>query len=317
MKITLKNISISYNKEVLLNNLQISFQDGKLSCLLGPSGSGKTTILKIIAGVSDSYRGDLLFDDENVNELQVGKRLIGWVPQQQLLFPGMSVYENIVYGLKARNVPKDEQIKRVDEIAKLVGVSHLLHRAPERLSGGERQRVAIARALAPKPEMLLLDEPFSSLDAPERDKLVLIMREIQLITGITTIHVTHSPREADILADRVYILADGVIQQSGTLDELRKNPSTIYVASIVGVPNVLNEWQDMGSVIIPPEAITFHENGTFEGRILSITKNKIYLKVLDIRLEMNNKDQKVSIGEIKKIVIDNELIRKTGSKLDK
>lgn len=303
MKIKLDKISITYQNEDLLNNLSLEFESGKLSCLLGPSGSGKTTLLKIIAGIEEQFIGDVLFENEIVNDIPVGKRQIGWVPQQQLLFPGLNVYENIAYGLTARKTPNDKIRIRVAEIAKLVGVEHLLQRFPNRLSGGERQRVAIARALAPNPRILLLDEPFSSLDTPERDKLALILREIQLITKITTIHVTHSPREAELLADNIFVLADGELQQSGSMHQLKKNPKSIHVASILGIPNVFTNWETK-QAIIPVDAVQISDMGKIDAIIIAITSDRIFLKTDENRLEIKRSHENYILGQKVKINID-------------
>ncbi len=307
MRIDIRNLNITYQKTKLLNDLSVTFERGKLSCLLGPSGSGKTTLLKIIAGVSDKFDGDILFDDERVNNRSVAERLIGWVPQQQLLFHGLNVRENIEYGLKARKYDNKIIDARVREISKLVGVDHLCDRFPEKLSGGERQRVAIARALAPYPKLLLLDEPFSSLDAPERDKLALILREIQLLTKITTIHVTHSPREAELLADKIHVLAEGVIHQSGSMNELQNKPKSIFVASLIGLANVFADWNGKPA-IIPRDAVTISNEGTIYAKIIAMTSNYMYIKTGNNRLEIFRPDKEYNIGDNIKISIDNNKI---------
>jgi molybdate/tungstate transport system ATP-binding protein len=306
MKIKLVNVTIFYENKPLLENLTAEFESGKFSVLLGSSGSGKTTILKIIAGISDDFKGKVLFNDNDVTSTPVTERYIGWVPQQQLLFPGMSVYDNIAYGLQSRGIDKETETKRVKEISNLVGVSHLLNRAPDRLSGGERQRVAIARALAPKPKLLLLDEPFSSLDAPERDRLALIMREVQMITGVTTIHVTHSPREAELLADQIFVLSSGKIIQSGTMNEIKNNPKTTQVASLIGLSNVVEDWEEMGSVIIPTSAILMDNEGEFEAEQITTIGDLMIVKIGEYRLEMLKPDFDVS--PIFKVSIDSSQI---------
>ncbi|MCY3412568.1 MAG: ABC transporter ATP-binding protein [Candidatus Heimdallarchaeota archaeon] len=308
MKIELRNIRMSYQKQMLLEDLNVIFNKGELSCLLGSSGSGKTTILKIIAGVSDAYSGDILFNNEPVKKLAVGSRQVGWVPQQQLLFPGMTVYDNIAYGLVARKVAKQEIEHKVEKIAQLVGVHHLLTRSPDRLSGGERQRVAIARAIAPEPQILLLDEPFSSLDAPERDRLALTLREVQMVTGITTIHVTHSPREADLLADTVFILSEGRIVQHGVFDTVFNNPRTITVASIVGLTNVFSKWDTFTNVIIPHDALNIRKDGRYTGTVIACTKEIMYLKCEENNIEIRNNGS-AHPGEVLSFDIDVEMIK--------
>ena len=180
MKIELRDITFRYEQVPILNHMDVKFEGNSFSSLLGKSGSGKTSLLKIIAGTITHFTGQVYFDDEEVTKLPPGARNIGWVPQDQLLFPGINVEKNIAFGLSSKKVPRSEQNKRTVEIGKLVGIEHLLKRFPSQLSGGEKQRVALGRAIAPYPELLLLDEPFSSLDAPEREKMALIFKEIQM-----------------------------------------------------------------------------------------------------------------------------------------
>jgi ABC-type Fe3+/spermidine/putrescine transport system ATPase subunit len=300
MKIELKNIKQYFEGNIILDNLDLIIPEGKISCLLGRSGSGKTTILRIIAGIINDFSGIVKINDNDAANLSPKDRRIGWVPQQQLLFPSLNVRDNIAYGLIAKKVAKEEQDRIVDEISKLVGLSHLLDRKTERLSGGERQRVAIARALASSPQILLLDEPFSSLDAPERDRLALALREIQLKTGITTIHVTHSSREAEIISDCVFILSQGKILQEGNTQEIFSNPNSIEVAKLLSIANVV----DGGTLknlshdaIIPIDAIKIG-HGPISAKVLTVTRDQIHLVFDNIRLETKREgNENVSAGD--------------------
>lgn len=287
MKIELNNIKQYFEGNIILDNLDLKIPVGKISCLLGRSGSGKTTILRIIAGIINDFSGKVIIDDNDASNLSPKDRKIGWVPQQQLLFPSLNVRDNIAYGLIAKKVPKADQDRIVGEMSTLVGLTHLLDRKTERLSGGEKQRVAIARALASSPQILLLDEPFSSLDAPERDRLALALREIQLKTGITTIHVTHSSREAEIISDYVFILSQGKILQQGSTQKIFSNPNSIEVAKLLSIANVVDGGmfeEIISDAIIPTDAIIIGE-GTMSAKVLTVTRGEIHLVIDDIRLE--------------------------------
>ena len=314
MKIILDKINLKYDQERLLDDLTVSFPDGELSCLLGKSGTGKTTILKLIAGILQPDTGHIYFNNHEVTDLPTQKRNVGWVPQQQLIFPGMNVRQNIEYGLRARNIGREERKKTVIQTSKLIGLDHLLDRDPVGLSGGERQRVALARALASDPEILLLDEPFSSLDAPERDRLSLIFREVQLTTGVTTIHVTHASREAELLADMVLILSNGKIQQSGTISELQQFPDNQEIAKLLNIPNIVEDHSTFNinqTVIVPSSAITISKSGTYHARILSITLSKIYLQLNQTILEMDRGENSLlQPGQEVQIDIDNSQLHK-------
>ncbi|MHA2502612.1 MAG: ABC transporter ATP-binding protein [Candidatus Kariarchaeaceae archaeon] len=292
MKITLQNITVSYENSPVLDDLEMSFPSGKLSVLLGRSGSGKTTILRTIAGLQYLDNGTIYFDAEDVTDRKPQKRGIGWVPQQQLLFPHMTVEKNLGYGIP-RDISAANRTTRVAEVAELVGISRMLDRMPATLSGGERQRVALGRALAPKPKVLLLDEPFSSLDAPERDRLSFVFRDVQLNTGITTVFVTHALREAELLADTVSILHNGRILQSGTILDLHQHPNSAEVARLLDLTNFVDESQDLGILspsLIPSEAIEIG-SGSIEARIISVTRDRVYLKIGDTVLETINRGE--------------------------
>ncbi|MHA2252655.1 MAG: ABC transporter ATP-binding protein [Candidatus Kariarchaeaceae archaeon] len=307
MKIELIRISLEFEGDKILDCLDISFSTNKLNCLLGKSGSGKTSVLKIIAGISPSFDGKVYFNGKEITNLPARDRYIGWVPQQQILFPGLDIGKNIAYGLVARGVSRELREKRIAEVADLVGLTGLLTRSPDGLSGGERQRVALARALAPSPQVLLLDEPFSSLDAPERDRLALLFREIQLATGVTTVHVTHSPREAELISDQVFVLSNGKILQYGSMNELYSNPNSIEVARLLSIPNVIEaskfNWLSMDAVI-PKNAIKIGTGG-IKAKVLSVTKDSIHLLINDdIRIEAYNTNQKIKPGDIISIEFD-------------
>ena len=214
---------------------ELSVGKGEIVSLLGPSGCGKTTLLRIIAGLETPDTGsDIWFDDDNVTALPVERRKVGMVFQSYALFPNMSVRKNIGYGLKMQKLPKSEIDARVTEVLNMCQLQPFANRAVTALSGGQRQRVALARAIAPRPRLLLLDEPLSALDASLRealrDELAVLLREFD----ITAIFVTHDQDEAMAIADRVAVMSHGRVVQSGTPEDLYRNPTSSFVAGFVG-----------------------------------------------------------------------------------
>ncbi|MEM2273166.1 MAG: ABC transporter ATP-binding protein [Candidatus Bathyarchaeia archaeon] len=233
-RVELKHISTKH----ILRDVNLTIPDGQLLALLGPTGAGKTTLLNVIAGVID-YEGSVLFDGESIDDKPAGKRNVGYVFQDLALFPHLTVYKNIAYGLKVRRNSLGEIEKRVNELLRLMKIEHLKNRYPRNLSGGERQRVALARALAFSPHILLLDEPLNNLDRYTRQYIRAEIRQIQKGFGITTIFVTHDVEEAKELGDAVAILVDGRLRQVGTFDEVFSNPADEEIANLLGSQNVL------------------------------------------------------------------------------
>jgi iron(III) transport system ATP-binding protein len=237
--ITIRQLSKAFGATEVLKGVELAIADGSLFTLLGPSGCGKTTLLRAIAGFIEPDSGALLFDDEDVTRKPVHTRDIGMVFQDYALFPDKSVFDNVAYGLRARQIDEAGVKARVMDHLERVSLSHLAGRHPAELSGGQRQRVALARALVIKPRVLLMDEPLSNLDA----KLRLAMREtildLQRAAGITTIFVTHDQDEALSMSDRIAILDRGAIAQVGTPEDLYERPVNAYVADFIGAANVL------------------------------------------------------------------------------
>lgn len=236
MTLKLINMSKTYpdGTRALLST-DMTVNTGEVVSLLGPSGCGKTTLLRMIAGLeTPDAGGEIWFDEDNVTPLPVEQRKVGMVFQSYALFPNMSVRANIGYGLKMQKLPKPEIEARVDEVLEMCQLENFAHRAIDALSGGQRQRVALARAIAPRPRLLLLDEPLSALDAALRealrDELAILLRKFQ----ITAIFVTHDQDEAMAIADRVAVMSQGRVAQSGTPEELYRNPKTAFVAGFVG-----------------------------------------------------------------------------------
>ena len=220
MYLELKNINKKFGDYQASDQVSFSIEKGTLAALLGPSGSGKTTILRMIAGLEHQDSGDVFIDGVCVNDVPVEKRGIGFVFQNYALFPYMTVYDNIAYGLKLRKQDKETIKKRVTELLDLVGLPGLENRLPGQLSGGQRQRVAFARALAPDPQLLLLDEPFAAIDAKVRKELRAWLKQMVEQLGITSIFVTHDQDEAVEVADEIIVTNRGRVEQSGTPIEI-------------------------------------------------------------------------------------------------
>lgn len=229
-----------YGENVVIPDLNLEIKNGEFFTLLGPSGCGKTTLLRMIAGFNSIEGGTISFNDKVINDMAPGKRNIGMVFQNYAVFPHLTVKENVAFGLQNRKVPKDEITKRVDEMIKLVKIEEYKDRLPENLSGGQQQRVALARAIVINPDVLLMDEPLSNLDAKLRIEMRNVIKEIQNEIGITTVYVTHDQEEAMAVSDRIAVMKLGIIQQIGTPQEVYQRPANIFVASFIGGTNVLS-----------------------------------------------------------------------------
>jgi len=223
----------------ICRDINLTVKDGELLVLLGPTGAGKTTLLNIIAGLIN-YEGTVSFDGRSIDSLPARRRKVGFLFQNLALFPHLDVTSNIAYGLKIQGGPDGEDKIRVKELLALMNIGHLSHRYPKDLSGGEKQRVALARALAISPKILLLDEPFSSLDFRTSRYLMMELRRVQKAFNITTVYVTHNLLEAKEMADRVGIIYDGKLEQIGLPQEVLFNPQSKKVSDFLGAPNVLD-----------------------------------------------------------------------------
>ncbi|MBD9387493.1 MULTISPECIES: ABC transporter ATP-binding protein [unclassified Agrobacterium] len=237
--LTLQNIKKSFGPVQVVHDFNMAIEKGEFISFLGPSGCGKTTILRMIAGFETPSDGDIVINGRNQTTLRPNQRNIGMVFQAYALFPNMNVFENVAFGLKVAGKPKSEIDARVKEMLALIHLEHLADRYPYQMSGGQQQRVALARALAPKPEVLLLDEPLSALDAKIRVSLREEIRQIQRQLGITTIFVTHDQEEALSISDRIVVMNAGRADQIGTPFEVYNKPETRFVASFVGTLNIL------------------------------------------------------------------------------
>ena len=258
-ELTITNLRKSYGSVEALRDISIDVEDGEFICLLGGSGCGKTTLLRLIAGLEDHNEGDIRLDGADLTQVPCHQRNIGMVFQSLALFPHLNVGDNIGYGMRLRGMPAKLVRDRADDLLGLVGLGGLAARPVAALSGGQRQRVAIARALALSPQVFLMDEPFSALDATLRDQMQDEVKRIQRDLGITTVFVTHDQREAMALADRIVVMNGGRIEQAATPDELYTRPATRFVAEFIGINNLI---EDQGRTLaIRPEAITLSASG--------------------------------------------------------
>ena len=225
-----------------LSDVSFTIKSGELFCLLGPSGCGKTTLLRSTAGLETITGGKIMYGDKDISSIPPFRRNIGMVFQSFALYPHMSIFENVAYGLRIRKIPEKQIIEKVTNVMELVGLQEELKRnpSPTGLSGGQQQRVAIARALVYDPDILLLDEPLANLDAKLRRYMRAEIRRIQKATNITTIFVTHDQEEAMAVGDRLAVLQKGVVKQIGTSDELYNKPNSSFVANFIGKMNFLN-----------------------------------------------------------------------------
>ncbi len=226
-------------KEFHLREVTFEVKEREHFIILGPSGAGKTVLLEIIAGVIEPDAGRVYLNGEDVTDLPPEKRGLAYVPQNYALFPNMSVYDNIAFGLKVRKVPKPEIERKVREISEVLRIEHLLNRKPRTLSGGEQQRVALARALVVEPPLILLDEPFANLDVQTRAKLLTEMKRWKRELGFTALHVTHSFEEAISLGDRVGVMLDGKLVQVGRVRDVFSKPVSEEVARFLGFENII------------------------------------------------------------------------------
>ena len=318
-----ENITKKFDAVTAVDDFSLEVKDKEFLVLLGPSGCGKTTTMRIVAGLEQANSGKVLIDNKDVTDYAPKERDIAMVFQSYALYPHMTVFQNIEYPLKIKNVPKDKRNDQVNETIKKVQLDGLLNRLPKQLSGGQRQRVALARAIIRNPKVFLMDEPLSNLDAKLRVEMRAKLKNLQNELGITTIYVTHDQVEAMTLADRVVVMNNAKISQVSSPKEIYNNPKNLFVAGFVGSPpmnfmqgeiknskflnNYLNEENvkisDNNSVIlgIRPEDINVAQEGNIKGEVYSfeLTGDSTYVTVKlgnDLIIAKTESDYKTSIG---------------------
>lgn len=305
MYVELKNINKNFGDFKASNNVNFGIEQGKLIGLLGPSGSGKTTILRMIAGLETPDSGEIIINGIKVNDIEPGKRGIGFVFQNYALFRHMTVYDNIAFGLVVQKAKKQDIHKKVTELIELIGLKGLEKRYPGQLSGGQRQRVAFARALAPNPQLLLLDEPFAAIDAKVRKELRRWLKETITKLGITSIFVTHDQDEAVEVADEIIITNKGQIEQKGSPIEIYKNPETPFVAQFIGESNLIEDYTKLKGFEV--EENTGETKAILRPEFIEIAKNDKEILtplaaekgiVKDIAFRGNNVQIDVQVGDV-------------------
>ncbi|WP_274364764.1 ABC transporter ATP-binding protein [Paenibacillus thermotolerans] len=256
--LSLQQIKKSYHHNTVVENVNLELAEGQFLSLLGPSGSGKTTLLRMIAGLNQPDSGKIALNGSDITHTPANKRNFGMVFQQYALFPHMTVWDNVAYGLKAKKEPKEAVKERTEKYLQLVGLDHLAKRKPKELSGGQQQRVSLARALAVEPALMLFDEPLSNLDARLKEQMLKEIRSLHRALGFTAVFVTHDQNEALYLSDRIAVLNKGRIEQFGAPEEIIASPKTAFVADFFGYTNRMegavladNGMANIGALSVP------------------------------------------------------------------
>jgi putative spermidine/putrescine transport system ATP-binding protein len=272
VEVRLEGLSRHYGPVVALDRLDLTLEPGQLVALLGPSGCGKTTTLRLLAGLEDADAGRVIVGGRDITHMPANKRDMGMVFQAYSLFPHMTVRQNVAFGLRLRRVGAAERDQRAIDMLELVGLAEQASRYPHQLSGGQQQRVALARALAIEPQVLLLDEPLSALDAKVRAQLRDEIRRIQLEVGITTLFVTHDQEEALAIADRVGVMREGHLEQLAPPIEVYSRPATSFVAEFVGLSNRLSGEVRDGSVTVRGFKLPLVDRETPNGQVVALVR---------------------------------------------
>jgi multiple sugar transport system ATP-binding protein len=332
-EIKLRNLSKRWGSFVGVENLNLTIADEEFLVLLGPSGCGKTTTMRMIAGLEEASGGDIIIDDVRVNDLDPKDRNVSMVFQSYALYPNMNVYENIRFPLKVRKIPEAEHKERVMRASAMVELDDFLHRKPAELSGGQKQRVALARAIVREPNVFLMDEPLSNLDAKLRVSTRAQIKNLSHELKVTTIYVTHDQIEAMTLADRVVVMKDGIVQQVGSPTEIYDRPANAFVASFIGAPamnlvsgdeglNAQNQPAQLG--FRAEDASTVTEGGDIHAAVYTMEllgdATMITVRVNDELVSIKaHKDYRVKIGDMVHISVPKEICHlfdtKTGARI--
>ena len=296
----LKNVSKQYGNTKVLDNINFKINNNEFFTILGSSGSGKSTIIRMIGGFTKPSTGEIIYENKMINDEPIFKRPFNTVFQDYALFPNMNVFDNVGFGLKIKNINKDEIKKKVLDVLAVVGLENFSNRMPQELSGGQQQRVALARAIICEPKIILLDEPLGALDAELRKQMQLFLKEIQKKIQITFIFITHDQEEAIFLSDRIAVLNNHKFEQVGSPKDLYYSPQTTYMAKFFGECNlincqVLNEdtnsikvKSEFGNFVIPKNNNVSHELEFIYGirpeevKLVSKNENSMQVKIRDI-----------------------------------
>ncbi|MBN6710013.1 spermidine/putrescine ABC transporter ATP-binding protein PotA [Haemophilus haemoglobinophilus] len=300
--IELRSLTKSYDTKTIINNFNLTINNGEFLTILGPSGCGKTTVLRLIAGFEELNEGRIILDGEDVTDVPAERRPVNTVFQSYALFPHMTIFENVAFGLRMQKVPNAEIKPRVMEALRMVRLEEMADRKPTQLSGGQQQRIAIARAVVNKPKVLLLDESLSALDYKLRKEMQNELKALQRQLGITFIFVTHDQEEALTMSDRIIVMNKGTVQQDGTPRDIYEDPKNLFVAKFIGEINIFD-----ATVIERTNEKTVKAN--VEGRICEIytdldvqpnQKLKVLLRPEDIVIEEldENESSKAIIGHV-------------------
>ncbi len=293
-EVKLKNIAKSYDgKTMTIRDVSFDIHDTEFLVLVGPSGCGKSTILRMIAGLEEITGGDLYIDDKRVNDLQPKDRDIAMVFQNYALYPHMTVYQNMAFGLKIKKVPKKEIDERVRQAAEVLEITELLDRRPGAMSGGQRQRVAIGRAIVRNPKVFLFDEPLSNLDAKLRVAMRVELQRLHLKLNVTMVYVTHDQTEAMTLGDRIVVLKDGDIMQIGTPMELYHQPQNIFVAGFIGSPPI----NFVKGRIVKDSSIWFYQESSGLKIDLEKVKNESIHNFIDKEVVLGIRPENIKSGQ--------------------
>ena len=261
----LNNFNKYFGKNHVIKNVDLNFEKGLFITFLGPSGCGKTTLLRMIAGFYEPDEGEILLNGKNIEKVPPYDRNTAMVFQEYALFPHMNVFDNVSYGLRVKKKSKDEIEKRVKQALALMQLEGMEKRFPNQMSGGQQQRVAVARALVMNPEVLLLDEPLSNLDAKLRESVRVELRQIQQKMGLSTIYVTHDQSEALSMSDAIVVLKDGIVHQVGTPQEIYFEPKTAFVADFIGTTNLISLKGESGNQVAYGGTVFTSSNPVKEG----------------------------------------------------